>query len=520
MSRILTLVGYKIRFFFGWSLRGRIGPLAYVALVLLFGFYGYGIGGVLGSSVASGSATQAIEVLSTPLGALLALGLLYGIFSGVTAHVSEFDFFMTADLRPREFLVSDLVFQFISLFGAGGLAAVVAAFGMVNTLHRPLAAVLPLVSVFLAFALLVLMTIQLVAVLGVRYPKGHVRALGAIVLVLSILPAVSLALPWFPLRFEGLPIPTTAFGTLGYEVLFGRPLDAASLVVAAATFLAVAGLWWAVSDTYIFHGIHPSLSAGFGQVDMAARMAQQQRLTARFGRLTTGVTVDTGRGSDTGFMTRYHLLRIVRDGSVIFITAFGLLYAVIFSVPSTVGGAPPEAGSFPTGYIATQILTLLIAILALNWSYYERQNLWVVVVAARSTASYFRGLMMSFVVVGFIIAAGFTAIMFGLGPSLASLSEAAIPLAATIAAGFVAVALLTRIKVQPSAFSFGMFAILITVVIAGYLAGFGAGTVLLAANVALGLNVVFQVILFLAYCAGLAAFGLWALGRLSTGFRL
>jgi len=516
MPRVLALVSYKIRFFFGPALRGRLGPVAYLGLVLLFGFYGYGIGSVIAEGLKGASVAQGINVLSTPLSALLALGLLYGIFSGVTAHVSEFDFFMTADLRPREFLVSDLVFQFISLFGAGGLASVIAAFGMVSTLHRPLVTVVPLMAVLLAFAVLVLMVIQLVAVLAVRYPKGHVRAIGLAILALSILPAVSLAVPSFPLHFEGLPIPATAFGTLGYDVLVGLPPDLASLLVAGLTFAVVAGLWFSVSDTYIFHGIHPSLSAGFGQVDMAARMAQQQRITARFGKLTTGVTVRTERGSDTGYMTRYHLLRIVRDGSILFIAMFG----VISLLPLQIGGTSTDVQGAPMGLLATQILSLLVAILALNWSYYERQNLWVVVVAARSTASYFRGLMMSFVVVGLLIALAFTAFSAGSLSAPSILSQASVPLAAAIAAGFAAVAILTRVKVQPSAFSLGMFAILILVVIAGYIGGFGAFAVLLAADLGLGLSLLPQVVLLIAYCTGLVAFGLWLVGRLAPGFRL
>jgi hypothetical protein len=516
MSRILTLLSYKIRFFFGPSLRGRFGPLAYLGLVLLFGVYGFSLGSFVAGGLEGGSPGHGIDVLSAPLSALLALGLLYGVFSGVTAHVSEFDFFMTADLRSREFLVSDLLFEFVSLFGAGGLAVVIAAFGMVLTLGRPLWTVAPLVAVLLAFALLILMVIQLIAVLAVRYPKGHVRAIGLVILALSLLPAISLAVPSFPVHFEGLPIPTTAFGTLGYDILLARPLDLVSLAVAGATFLLVVGLWVSVSDTYIFHGIHPSLSAGFGQVDMAARMAQQQRITARFGKLTTGVTVRTERGSDTGFMTRYHLLRIVRDGSIVFIALFGL----ISLLPIQVSSASPGTQSTPTALITTQILSLLIAILALNWSYYERQNLWVVVVAAQSTAAYFRGLMMSFVVVGLAIVLVFMAISSGLGSSLATLSQAAIPVAAAFASGIVAVALLTRLKVQPSAFSLGMFLILVLVVVAGYLAGFGALGVLLAAELGLGLGVIVQAILLVAYCLGLAAFGLWFIGRLAPGFRL
>src|SRR2546430_7470447 len=48
MGRALALFTYKMRFFFGPSIRGRFGPLAYVGLILIFlpsGFFtGYGIG--------------------------------------------------------------------------------------------------------------------------------------------------------------------------------------------------------------------------------------------------------------------------------------------------------------------------------------------------------------------------------------------------------------------------------------------------------------------------------------------
>ncbi len=516
MSRVPTLLLYKIRFFFGPALRGRFGPLAYIGLILVFVPSGFALGVALGQDVAGKTAAQAVVTLSAPLSAFLALGFLYAVFSGVTAHVSEFDFFMTADVRPREYLLADLVFQFFTLFGAGGLAVIVAAFGMVSTLGRPLETVAPLLLCLFAFALLMLMIIQIVVTLGIRYPKAHVRAASVVLFFLSLLPAAVLAFPSFPLHFQDVPIPPVAFGTLGYEVLMGRPLDPTSLAVAAVTFAAIVGLWVALSDTYIFHGIHPSLSAGFGQVDMAARMAQQRRMTAGFGKFTTGITVRTDRGTDTGYMTRYHLLRIVRDGSIVFIGLFALISLLPVRFTS---GVEASAQSMSISYIATQMLTFLVAILALNWSYYERENLWIVITAAASPGAYFRGLLMSFTTIGLVIAALFTAFVLGTSPSV-SVADLAVPVAASVAAALASTALLTRLKVQPSAFSFAMLAVLLGAVVAGYMGGFAAQAVLVAGALALGLGAAAQALLLLAYCLGLGALGLWWVSRLAAGFRL
>ncbi len=516
MTRVGTLLLYKIRFFFGPTLRGRLGPLAYLGLILLFLPSGYGIGVALATGIQDATAAQAISTLSAPLSAILALGFLYSVFSGVTAHVSEFDFFMTADVRPREYLLADLLFQFLSLFGAGGLAAVVSAFGMVSWIGRPLATVGPLLLTLFAFAFLVLMIIQIVTVLGVRYPKGLVRTFALLLFVLSLLPAATLAFPTFPIRFQNVLLPTTAFGTLGYEVLMGLPLNAGALLVAGVSLLAVAGLWVALSDTYIFHGIHPSLSAGFGQVDMAARMAQQRRMTAGLGKFTTGITVRTDRGTDTSYMARYHLLRIVRDGSIVFIA----LFAIISLLPIQIGNAEPAATQAPISYLATQMLTFLVAILALNWSYYERDNLWIVVAAAKSPAPYFRGLMMSFTGVGLVVALAFVAFYLGTYAGPIPVSELAVPIAAAVSAALVATACLTRLKVQPAAFSFSMLAILASAVVAGYLGGFAASAVLVAVQLLLGIGAAVQLVILVAYCGALAAFGLWWVSRLAAGFRL
>src|SRR2546421_8675140 len=164
MGRALALFTYKMRFFFGPSIRGRFGPLAYVALILIFlpsGFFtGYGIG----MSIRTAESAAAMAVLSAPLAAILSVGLLYSLGAGVTAHPSEFDFFLTADVRPREYLLADLAFQFVSLLAAVGMAAGLAAVAMVHAVGRPIAAALPMFAILAAYSALVLLTSQVLVV--------------------------------------------------------------------------------------------------------------------------------------------------------------------------------------------------------------------------------------------------------------------------------------------------------------------------------------------------------------------
>src|SRR3989442_1679491 len=119
LSRTLALFIYKLRFFFGPALRGRFGPLAYVGLILIFLPSGFAFGITLGTTIRGADTTTAVDVLASPLAGLLSFGLLYALGAGVTAHASEFDFFLTADVRPREYLAADLLFQLVSLVGAG-----------------------------------------------------------------------------------------------------------------------------------------------------------------------------------------------------------------------------------------------------------------------------------------------------------------------------------------------------------------------------------------------------------------
>src|SRR5256712_11581377 len=334
MGRALALFTYKMRFFFGPSIRGRFGPLAYVALILIFlpsGFFtGYGIG----VSIRTADTAAAMAVLRAPLAAILSIGLLYSLGAGVTAHASEFDFFLTADVRPREYLLADLAFQFVSLLAAAGLAAGVAAIAMVLAVGQSIVSAVPLFPLLALYAAFALLMSQVLVVFCVRFPKAPVRLVTGVVFLLSVLSAIGIALPGFPIRFEQLPIPSTAFAALGLAVLRSAPASLADIAVAAAYLGGIALVWLLLSNSYIFHGIKPTMSAGFGQVDLGSRMEIQRRITARFGGVSHRVPPATGPGRDAGPTTRLHPGRLWRDGSVVFVIFFALL-AIL---PAALGG--------------------------------------------------------------------------------------------------------------------------------------------------------------------------------------
>src|SRR2546422_4155492 len=52
------------------------------------------------------------ELLGAGLSAFLAFDLLFALSGGTLTHPSEIDFFTTAPLRPRGYLLADLLFQF------------------------------------------------------------------------------------------------------------------------------------------------------------------------------------------------------------------------------------------------------------------------------------------------------------------------------------------------------------------------------------------------------------------------
>src|SRR5439155_997214 len=141
----------------------------------------------------------------------------------------------------------------------------------------------PLFSLLIVYAFFVLVMSQVLVILRVRFPKSPVRLITGAILILSLVPAAALADPAFPIRFAELPLPSSVFAVLGLAVLRGTPWPLAEVVLALGYTGGIALAWYALSKTYIVHGLRPTMSAGFGQVRMGPRMEIQRHVPRRPG---------------------------------------------------------------------------------------------------------------------------------------------------------------------------------------------------------------------------------------------
>jgi hypothetical protein len=442
----------------------------------------------------------------------MVFGLVFALGVGITAQPSELDFIMTSPIRSREYLIADLLFQFGSITIAGGMAILMAVFGFLWGSGESLLLAAPILLLVGAYSVMVFMIIQSLTVLRIRYPGSPVRLVVVLLLLLSVVPVASLASADFPVNFVDLPIPQSAFAAMLNAFISGSGVELMDAAVAAGYLVAVFGLWAKVSGMYFFHGVKPTLSAGFGQVDMSSKMAQQKRMISGFGRLTTKINLRTDSGSDLSLMTRLSLIRFWRDGSFIFVALLIAVFLVTGIMQTSSDESAPivinlfQAGAWP------------IAVLALNWCYYERENLWIPVVGGRSLETYFRGLMMALVVVGIGIAA-FIVGALAIAGVILSPQDTALMVSTPIADAAIATIMLTRIRVKPGAFSPGMLAVLFGTMIAGA----AIGGALWAVVSAIGDSTLIAVAAQLATTVGLSiaicVIGLIAVTRLARGFR-
>ena len=512
MGVVSTLLKYKLLYFFGPSFRGKWGPGPLLMLELIFAAYGFGAGFGIGSLLKAGTGNT-IEILGGVMSGLLSVGFLYSLGPGFTASPSELDFVLTTQIRPRQFLVSDMVFQFASLGISGGLAGLLALVGIVYAMGKSLALLPLLLVVLLVYVFMVLMIVQILVVERIKHPNARMRIWTVILLFLSLLPAVPLASSSFPLHFQGLPIPPSSYAELVNAILAGQAPSFAALVSCIAYPAALFLIWLAVSNTYIFHGVQPTLSAGLGQINLSARQAQQRRLITGLGGFTTRFTLRTDLGSDLGFMARFHVVRILRDGSLLFV---GLLVAISV-VPNFLGGGSTSQGNGAVGL--SQIMTLPIGILALNWGYYESSNLWLVASAGRSLVNYFRGMMLGFAAIVIVIAVALTAVLFLASGTEPGVSDFTFPIVCPIAASIAATAMLTRLKIRPGAFSPSILVIIFVTVFVGIFGGFAGAYAVAASGMSSTIAGSFsQAVALAGFSALLGGFGLWIVGGLAKGY--
>ncbi len=324
--------------------------------------------------------------------AILAVGVFLGVKGGITAFPYEIDYVLTSGVRPRIYLLADLLFQLFLL----GFFIIPPTSLMLTVLTYPLhldylGRAIPL---YLSTILISILLSHVLGVSRVRVEERWVRMIGwALMMVVSA-----------PLVLLALRIKPPAFLSPHPALLVSSAIEAPS----AATlwmlpYLALLGLAYLhLSKSNFYSSVSPIL--------FSVLMEPPSRLSRYF--KIPGVGRVFGLGSARGYfslMYRLHLVRVVREGS--FWT--GVMVLLFLTLANTALPRLVGVAQFPEVAELTMIalyIPLLPALLSINWSISERPNTWVISLSQRGEKYYVSGLFLAY----FTVTLLFSLLLYGL----------------------------------------------------------------------------------------------------------
>jgi hypothetical protein len=154
--------------------------------------------------------------------------------------------------------------------------------------------------------------------------------------------------------------------------------------------------------------------------------------------------------------------------------------------------------------------------IALNWRYRERGDLWTAVVEGKWLTIYFKELMLPLTVTGFGISTVILGVQTAAGQSL-GVNDVAFMVTSLVGDSVAATTLLTRIHVKPRTFSPGLLVVLLVTFLSGAVLVFSASLLVDILGGTTASMVALQMAMTIVFAATVAFVGLFALDRLARG---
>ncbi len=406
----------KIRTITEFKLKEYFGPMRSSKASLIIGFLAFGSISLMGFLAAFGAKeyyggiialNELLNPLSAFFSAFLIMLLVLSLKGGITAFQADLDYLFTSSIKPREYIIGDLCFQFITIHILFSPFLTFMA-GLAWSQGIPWAKVLVSLLVYEAFVAMGIISMQTLGVLNMTSTSKKTRVFLFVIVAALIAPSLGFVTD-FPVQYSDLPYPSSLVAKTIIGVLDElNPLP--SLQGVALYLLAISLFHHVVSKRNIFYYAQPTVSISFGEMRLQAQAAKQRQFIERIGKHTTILTLDPTKGSLTGFLVRKELLRMVRDGSVFTLLIFFAMYAVI-------GLASTRFPMTPNGEVGTSLLFLAVfysalvpPMLTINWGTSERENLWILFTSQRNPVEYFRSLLTAFLILALSLPLGLMAI--------------------------------------------------------------------------------------------------------------
>jgi len=198
MGKITTILIFKIKQYFGPLRSSKASLLLGILTFLGFNSMGFFFGIALPSMTFWTEFDRLIDILSAFLSVFLTISLVLSLRGGVTAFQAELDFFFTSAIKPRQYILSDLIFQFVVLHL---LFSRFIPFMLGLALSLGINALTALIAtlIYEMFVFLVLLSMQSLGILNLIAPHKRTKVLIIAIMTALLLPSLSF-IHSFPLK--------------------------------------------------------------------------------------------------------------------------------------------------------------------------------------------------------------------------------------------------------------------------------------------------------------------------------
>jgi len=399
MSRLLDVYFAKVKIILGAFKASKIN--LFLIFLYLFGVVTgcFGLGTVLSGAIREG---VDLSAYLDEFSALISLGLAVTIivsFRGFIVFDYEESLFFTSTITPWTFLVASILSDltiFSIFFGPffmllGIISVSLSLSSVIVLLLFAVAILLMLFILFLKKAFSILISI---------YTGSAIRYIFVVFTVLLLLPAIRLVYP-FPIRYGGLPYPSTFIAEALLHLLCGKQPPSISLLGIFSYFILSLILLVFCSRRDIFRYAKPI--PFFSPFDasikaQAIKMGQNIRL---FSKIGLKFTLNLGSESLFRFLIKKELIRMIRDGSLFAVLIFYVIVLIISVATKSAGD------SFPAWFFILAIYSLIVpAMLLTNWRVEEINSLWIPLTSGMNLKIFFSSLLYALVLVSIPIPIG------------------------------------------------------------------------------------------------------------------
>ena len=402
MGKIITIFTFKIKQYFGPIRSSKsglfIGIFALIGINSLGLFFGLFVGMPFFLEL-----DLLITFLSAFFSIYLALTLVMSLRGGITAFQAELDFFFTSAIKPRQYIFSDLLFQFVVLhilfspfiFFMIGLT-LNSIIGLVDTLI-----IILIYELFIIFALLAMQTL---GILNLIASSIKINILIGSIIAALLLPSLNFV-NIFPIEYSNMPYPSTFTAKVIASLLSKGQLDFSNIFFLISFIFIAFILYYFISEKNLFYHIKPTVMLSFGESRPQAQAIKQRSMIEKFGPLTTFLALNPLKGSLTSFLTKKHLIRMIRDGSLFSIILLFVIYAaisIVFPILSLDTDVPTTSPLF----LLTFYSALVPSIIATTWNYSDRENLWLPLTSGKHIIEYFESFFLALLIIALIFPLG------------------------------------------------------------------------------------------------------------------